>query len=180
MKIEKIEKEIAKLEREISVLNSNRTKNVNPTTLREIDAKIHAKQKSIDAKKVLIAHLKKEQKVNLQPEEKLTFEIEEVAQEQKIEATKEASQSKEVENTPKEVEFKIPTEEEILASEIAGLEMEIEKLKLNKMRIRRESTINEINEKIQQKDKLLASKKAKLSMLKIGKKVKAKEEENTL
>ena len=118
--------------------------------------------------------------MNLQPEEKLTFEIEEVVQEQKIEATKEASQSKEVESTPKEVEFKIPTEEEILASEIAGLEMEIEKLKLNKMRIRRESTINEINEKIQQKDKLLASKKARLSMLKIGKKAKAKEEENTL
>ena len=168
MKIEKIEKEIAKLESQISILKTNHSKNVHPTTLREIDAKIHAAQKSIDAKKALIAHLKREQKKDKQQVETVTLEVEKEAEEAKEEV------KEEVKLEPKKV---VKSEEEILLEEIAALELDIEQLKLNKMRIRRQATIDEINEKIKQKDKQIAAKKARISMLKFGAKKKPKEVE---
>ena len=170
MKIEKIEKEIEKLESQIDVLNSNRKKTNNATALREIDAKIHAAQKSIDAKKALIAHLKREQKEDKQQSEAVTLEVEKEAKEAKEEV------KEEVKLEPKKV---VKSEEEILSEEIAGLQMEIETLKLNKMRIRRQATIDEINEKIKQKDKQIAIKKNQLLMVKIVAKRK-KQAEKTL
>ena len=170
MKIEKIEKEIEKLENQIDVLNSNRKKTNNATALREIDAKIHAAQKSIDAKKALIAHLKREQKESKQQEEVVTLDVKKEAEVQKEEV------KEEVKLEPKKV---VKSEEEILSEEIAGLQMEIETLKLNKMRIRRQATIDEINEKIKQKDKQIAIKKNQLLMVKIVAKRK-KQAEKTL
>jgi len=170
MKIEKIEKEIAKLESQIDVLNSNRKKTNNATALREIDAKIHAAQKSIDAKKALIAHLKREQKEDKQQAETVTLEVEKKAEEAKEEI------KEEVKLEPKKV---VKSEEEILSEEIAALELDIEQLKLNKMRIRRQATIDEINERIKQKDKQLAIKKNQLLMVKIVAK-RRKQAEKTL
>lgn len=170
MKIEKIEKEIEKLESQIDVLNSNRKKTNNATALREIDAKIHAAQKSIDAKKALIAHLKREQKESKQQEEVVTLDVKKEAEEAKEEV------KEEVKLEPKKV---AKSEEEILLEEIAALELDIEQLKLNKMRIRRQATIDEINERIKQKDKQLAIKKNQLLMVKIVAKRK-KQAEKTL
>ena len=170
MKIEKIEKEIEKLESQIDVLNSNRKKTNNATALREIDAKIHAAQKSIDAKKALIAHLKREQKESKQQEEVVTLDVKKEAEEAKEEV------KEEIKLEPKKV---VKSEEEILSEEIAGLQMEIETLKLNKMRIRRQATIDEINERIKQKDKQIAIKKNQLLMVKIVAKRK-KQAEKTL
>ena len=168
MKIEKIEKEIEKLESQIDVLNSNRKKTNNATALREIDAKIHAAQKSIDAKKALIAHLKREQKESKQQEEVVTLDVKKEAEVQKEEVKEEVKK-----------EVKLPKQEAVeeLEAEIAGLQMEIETLKLNKMRIRRQATIDEINEKIKQKDKQIAAKKTRISMLKLAAKKKPKEVE---
>jgi len=174
MKIEKIEKEIAKLESQIDVLNSNRKKTNNATALREIDAKIHAAQKSIDAKKALIAHLKREQKESKQQEEVVTLDVKKEAEEAKEEIKEEVKE--EVKLEPKKV---VKSEEEILAEEIAALELDIEQLKLNKMRIRRQATIDEINERIKQKDKQLAIKKNQLLMVKIVAK-RRKQAEKTL
>ena len=170
MKIEKIEKEIEKLESQIDVLNSNRKKTNNATALREIDAKIHAAQKSIDAKKALIAHLKREQKESKQQEEVVTLDVKKEAEEAKEEV------KEEIKLEPKKV---VKSEEEILSEEIAALELDIEQLKLNKMRIRRQATIDEINERIKQKDKQIAIKKNQLLMVKIVAKRK-KQAEKTL
>ena len=155
-KIEKIQNEIERLESEINVLNSNRKKTNRPSTIREIDAKIHAKQKEIEAHKELMASLKKEAKQMATIEKEIVASIENV--EENVTAEEEIKEEAIQQEKPKSKVAEMEENLETLKIEISTLKQEIEDLKVHKMRIRHATTLADIQERIYAKQLLLNQK----------------------